>query len=375
MYAFVDRFTDEMGEPLKDGLSIALMLSSFPESYNSIVIALEVRSDDDLTIELVKGKLIHEYLRRQSAENSSDTALKTFHKQSHSNQSFNKNRAKTDKKCFNCGKLGHFKDQCWLKKKDPDKLVKKVTAADDDDEGSSSGSAICFQLSKPDKDEWVIDSAATSHICGNKKFFESLNEFKVEDIYLADGSVLKSKGIGYGSLKTSRNYISLKNVLYVPEIQGNLISVRKIVENGLNLCFKDNNCEIKNKDVVVADARKENGLYKLHLDNKVMKVTGVTSKADLETWHRRLGHRNVNDAKKLYEGSLVEGMKISNFKFNDVCEACLMAKSKRKPFPKQSLRTTENCIDIVHTDICGPIDPISPSGNRYVMTFTDDYSR
>lgn len=42
---------------LKDKLIIAMLLSSLPESYSTLVTALETRSEDKLTFQLVKGKL------------------------------------------------------------------------------------------------------------------------------------------------------------------------------------------------------------------------------------------------------------------------------------------------------------------------------
>lgn len=57
-----------MGQPLKDNIAIAFLLSSLPESYNSIVMSLESRPETDLTLSFVKEKLIQVFKRRK--ENS-----------------------------------------------------------------------------------------------------------------------------------------------------------------------------------------------------------------------------------------------------------------------------------------------------------------
>jgi len=42
-----------LGEVLKDKLIIAMLLSSLPESYSTLVTALETRAEDELTLQLV----------------------------------------------------------------------------------------------------------------------------------------------------------------------------------------------------------------------------------------------------------------------------------------------------------------------------------
>lgn len=75
-----------LGEVLKDKLIIAMLLSSLPDSYSTRVTALETRSEDELTLQLVKGKFIDEDNRRKDVrhheEKSEDKALKIFNKKS-----------------------------------------------------------------------------------------------------------------------------------------------------------------------------------------------------------------------------------------------------------------------------------------------------
>src|SRR6218665_2951941 len=58
-----------LGEPLAEHLSVALFLSSLPDSYGTLITALETRPEEDLTTELVKGKLLEtleEFKRRSN---------------------------------------------------------------------------------------------------------------------------------------------------------------------------------------------------------------------------------------------------------------------------------------------------------------------
>lgn len=45
------------------------------------------------------------------------------------------------------------------------------------------------------------------------------------------------------------------------------------------------------------------------------------------------------------------------------------------PFPKQSSSKSKSVLDLIHSDVCGPMQTNSPSGKRYVLTLIDDFSR
>jgi transposase InsO family protein len=71
---------------------------------------------------------------------------------------------------------------------------------------------------------------------------------------------------------------------------------------------------------------------------------------------------------------LVRGLPILS-QVDQVCEACLVGKHRRTPFPHQAMRRAMEPLELVHGDICGPISPVTPSGNRYFLLLVDDYSR
>ena len=70
-------------ESLSYKLSAAMLLSSLPESYNTLTTSLESRKEDELTFALVQQKVISEYERRLHTGNStSDAVLKIVGKSS-----------------------------------------------------------------------------------------------------------------------------------------------------------------------------------------------------------------------------------------------------------------------------------------------------
>lgn len=89
-------------------------------------------------------------------------------------------------------------------------------------------------------------------------------------------------------------------------------------------------------------------------------------------WHRRYGHIGNTGLKKLVKYNMVEGIEKFQLIKIDFCEPCIKGKMSRKPF---EIRTrSERISEIIHTDVCGPISPTSYNGEKYSVTFIDDYS-
>ena len=55
-------------------------------------------------------------------------------------------------------------------------------------------------------------------------------------------------------------------------------------------------------------------------------------------------------------------------------ESCLDGKMTKRPFPAKDNRTNA-LLELVHADVCGPINIIGRGGYKYFVTLTDDYSR
>jgi len=100
----------------------------------------------------------------------------------------------------------------------------------------------------------------------------------------------------------------------------------------------------------------------------------ATLPLDYELWHRRLGHHNHDGVKRLVNQNLVTGMTIvSKDKPDPVCEPCLAGKMHANPFPS-STHHAKRPLELIHTDVHGPISVQSPSGFRYWSTFIDDHT-
>lgn len=103
-----------LGENLSDNWRVAMLLSSLPHSYDTLITALETRPENDLTLSMVQSKLVEEGRKRSSTHSEVEMALKSTHIQSH--------QAYSSMECYFCKETGHAKRDCkrykeWLQKR------------------------------------------------------------------------------------------------------------------------------------------------------------------------------------------------------------------------------------------------------------------
>ena len=169
----------------------------------------------------------------------------------------------------------------------------------------------------------------------------------------------------------------LGNVLFVPGLSYDLISVSQAAKNGNTTTFFENNVTIvdKNQKLVAID-NKVSKLYFLHYVRSVQPSVNVSSTLSLfETWHRRFCHLGADNLKLLINNNSERGIncKISNHKL--FCENCCYGIMKKASFPLLSEKTIRKPLELIHSDVCRIISPSSLSGGSYFVTFIDDCSR
>ena len=85
----------------------------------------------------------------------------------------------------------------------------------------------------------------------------------------------------------------------------------------------------------------------------------------------RLGHIGVKRMKKLHADGILESL---DYESLDACEPCLMGKMTKTPF-SETMERPNDILEIIHTDVCGPMIVEARGGYRYLLTFIDDLSR
>ena len=373
-----------IGEEIQEFHVAALLLSGLPDSYENLVTALDARPDDELTLEYVKGKLVDEYKRRTegSAPDKSESALKTYDKSK--NKSSDKQRETRD--CFFCKRTGHLKKDCrdWkakvneLKKRGSYQKAKSAVSNEENSSLSSDDVAFKATVGKLSSEGWYIDSGATSHMTNDRSFFTEFRETKNEKVTVANGEHMMSEGVGDGFLdcvvSDEKFKIPVKDVLYVPTLDTNLLSVKKLTRQGNIVKFEGDNCSILKGNKTYAEGKITDDLYQLNCEMAKC-VKQDPHQNCIHQWHRRLGHRDPEAVMKLSHEKLADNISIEACSARMKCISCLKGKMTRKSFPKVSNNRAQQPLDLIHSDVCGPMSTETPGRKKYFLTFIDDCSR
>ena len=282
--------------------------------------------------------------------------------------------------CFNCGLPGHKAAEC-----------RKPNTPVQYDKPRSLPPVVLLAGTGTYNDckcDWVIDSGASHSVCNDKALFKGGVQMWMVDSYKKvhfgeSGRFTMAVGRGNVVLWCNNREIEIQNVLYVPAMSMNLLSVSTITHSGCEVSFTGDTCRVKYDGDLLMEAHKRDGLYMMRLNASAMVSRGESSELDrasiaAELWHRRFGHLSYSSLDKLHSGGLVAGLNLAHGAFksirDDVCKPCMLSKQARQPFGT-STRPAHRPLELVHMDVCGPLHVPSMGGCRYFATLLDDFSK
>ncbi len=76
----------------------------------------------------------------------------------------------------------------------------------------------------------------------------------------------------------------------------------------------------------------------------------------------------------MVDQNFVTGIKLSALTDRSLCEGCIVGKMQRQPFKMVDHKQSSRKLELVHSDVCGLIQIDLIGGNKYFVTFIDDYS-
>jgi transposase InsO family protein len=100
----------------------------------------------------------------------------------------------------------------------------------------------------------------------------------------------------------------------------------------------------------------------------------MSKNVENQIWHQRYGHLSYKGIGVLVSKNMVLGLpKVKEPA--EKCTDCMKGKQQKENITKKSTWRAETVLELIHSDICGPINPESNGGKRYFITFIDDYTR
>ena len=379
----------EAGENISETLFNALVINGLPEKYEHFIVQESFNPAANFTeLRTRLQNYDDSRLQRSQAEEDSATAMHS------GNTSGNKGPSKPKGDCFVCGYPGHFAKQCSKRSsafcskckkrghlpkacRSSSKPTTKPNSFSSYSQCMNSGTEASSGTGKPN--HLIIDTGCTDHIVTQKELFENLQPCSIKNVKDPKGNLTPVEGVGDVPVKLhlkdgKEEEMILRNVLYVPTYEVNLLSVNRSVKFGHKFIFNESKAKLMLNHGPQVDLTEENGLFYLKITFQrssasyptTCNTSKATIKGDINLWHQRLGHLNKDDVKRTIgcEDNLKE-----------VCETCALGKQTSKPVPKETQNKSQKPLELVYSDILGPFEIPSLNGSRYAITFVDEYSK
>lgn len=328
------------GFNIDEEIAGSIMLCGLPDEFRPMVMSTESKGNE-ISVDFVKNILLQEVEFDRSVI---EQALVV------------KQKKKRQVRCYECDGP-HFRNQCPNFKKT---------------EQSEAVLFSAFMAKNVSVCDWFIDSGATAHMTWCESVLKNKSTPVVKQVTVANNQTLSIDSVGDIEQKVNVdgriNDVLLKDVQLIPSICVNLLSVSKIVkESDKKVCFDRNGCKIfdANKNII-ATGTLINDMFKLNTVSAKYACAANSNKQNdnIVIWHRRLAHASSSKLNLLLKQK-IETMD---------CATCAKGKHARKPFNHTGQRAKE-MLELIHSDVCGPMSINSIGGSKYFVTFIDDYSR
>ncbi|KAI5348811.1 hypothetical protein L3X38_001698 [Prunus dulcis] len=264
---------------------------------------------------------------------------------------FGECRYKGKPKCYNCDKFGHLAKECTATKN-----VQKANCANQMKVTGNLFYANSTIAATNVTGEWYIDSGGSNHMTGNESLLTDIRTNAVGKVQMPNGELVNVARMGTLAIDTTKGRKYIKEVMYLPGLKENLLSVGQMDEHGYYLVFGGKLCSIFEGPLV------ECLVIKASVSNSTW------------TWHKWLGHLHLKGLSQLKEKEMVHGLPFME-KVDGVCEGCQLGKQNQEWFPKNQAWRASNPLELVHMDLCGPMQNESITGNKYFMLLIDDCTR
>ena len=376
------------GATVEENDSVCMLLLSMPKEFDSVVTAIETLTADKLTISFVKNRLMDEETKRAGCNKNYVTEPSVAFNVSYNTSKSKKGQKKNSSsggdskfrfKCYSCNQVGHKKSECPLKKEGGQQSHQARTAntvVNCSRDSSPEAFMFAAYTGHLETEFWLLDSGATEHLVTEKVRLENVKVLEKPIMIKAakSDSIMCAKEVGELCVNSCVNekviQIKISEVLSVPGLECNLLSVSKLEMKGFRIVFENGKGIISKNDSILAVA--ERNYKNLYVLNFYAGGTYAHLTESISLWHKRLGHLNYKSIKVL--SKQVDNLKFKSEKAQlQVCSTCMEGKQTKLPHKQTRIRA-KRALELVHSDVMGPISPISHDNKRYIVSFIDDFT-
>ena len=247
----------------------------------------------------------------------------------------------------------------------------------------SDAPVSCYVGLTASPESWLMDSGATDHMT---PFGSDFTEYATlsnsnNRVILGDGST-KLEILGKGSIHRWVNIapgehreLHLTNVLHVRGLKRRFLSTSRFTNSGFTVAFTGNTVAITKGKFRISGVQ-SGPLFtcSLYTGNPSTgpSLNAAVAALPIELWHQRMGHVNWEAIKRVRsEDNPLHGIRLdSSEPPKHACEGCLAGKAKRHAFKPSTSNRSYDPLEIIHSDLQGPMAVNAIGGYRYSCVFT-----
>ncbi|KAL9239991.1 hypothetical protein vseg_014258 [Gypsophila vaccaria] len=217
---------------------------------------------------------------------------------------------------------------------------------------------------------WLLDTGASHHVTMDHEALAAHFPYDgTDEIVVGNGAGLHITHTGYTTLFNSSHKFQLNNVLCVPLMRKNIISVTQFCnDNNVFITFSSNSFFVKDprtgKILLQGTARDGEYYWPRTLSPKT--VHAISSHAP--DYHHRFGHPSLVVLNKI-----LSSLCVKNYVKDFICDACFTSKSTKLSFHDSSLVSTRP-LDVIFSDVwTSPL--LSYDNYKYNVIFVDHFTK
>ncbi|KAJ0850106.1 putative RNA-directed DNA polymerase [Helianthus annuus] len=272
--------------------------------------------------------------------------------------------------CNRCG-IGHIPAQC------PNKSGSPSTSGLSQQSYVADYAAFSSIGSPYGSTDWKPDTGANGHATPDLTNLDHSEAYNgSHSLHVGDGNPLPIFHVGSSKIYSPNKTFKLSNVLHVPALKKNLLSVQQFcLDNDVFFEFHSSFFVVKDESTrtILLTGPSDQGLYTLRLPQlkSLPYVSFTSTKASSTIWHHRLGHPHARVFNSIISSN---SLPLSSHLCHNLCSSCQMGKSSKLSLNLSNFRSN-NILDLVYYDVWGPAPSLSFDGHKFFMLCVDHHSR